>query len=379
MRVGIITDIFDINANITGPGVYTYNLVKGLNAIDQKNEYYLIHYREVDLDVYKSNKEIIIPLPRFFKMGKGLIWRNMSLPLRLKGRKLDIVHDTYEAGFFSFKTPFKKIMTIHETAFIRFPGAYRRRGMAYYKYLFPLIVKNTDMIITPSESTKRDLVTYLKVPEDKIRVIYEAADERFKPLDKTAIIEVRQKYGLDFPFILYVGLMIPKKNIPALIKAYNKLKKTGMEHKLVITGRKAPRVENAEIFEIVERLNLQKDVIFTGYIPPDDLPGLYNAADLFVYPSFNEGFGLPPLEAMACGTPVITSNTSSLPGVVGDAGIMIDPYDIEGLAEAMDKVLTNQALRQEMIKKGLKRAKRFSWEKMARETLKVYESVLNQG
>ena len=206
-------------------------------------------------------------------------------------------------------------------------------------------------------------------------MVYNGKNERFKPLNQKEVAEVKQKYNLDFPFILFVGVLQPRKNIPTLIKAYYKLKKEGIKDKLVITGGKGWQYK--EIFETVERLNLQKEVIFTGHIPDDDLPKLYNAADLFAFPSLYEGFGIPPLEAMACGIPVITSNTGSLPEVVGDAGIMVDPYDIDGLAKAMYEVLNNEGLKEEMVKKGLERAKMFSWKKCAKEVLDVYEEAYN--
>ncbi len=371
MRIGIITDILDMDVNITGPGVYAYNLIKNLNLIDKENEYYLIHYKENDLDIYKSNEQIIIPANPWGHYAR----RNILLPLKLKNLGLDVVHDLMQEGFLSFNPPFSKIITIHDLTFLHSLKPASMKGKIYRKLIYSQILKGMDRIIAVSQATERDLVKYFKLPEEKIRVIYEAVDERFKPLGEGEIAEVKQKYALDFPFILYVGLLMPKKNIPNLIRAYHKLRETDLRHKLVIVGRKVPKTSTAEIFETVDRLNLQRDVIFTEYVPGDDLPGLYNAADLFVFPSLFEGFGLPPLEAMACGTPVITSNVTSLPEVVGDAGITVNPYDADRLAEAMHEVLTNEGLREEMIEKGLKRAKTFSLEKEARETLRVYEEV----
>ena len=234
-------------------------------------------------------------------------------------------------------------------------------------------IKNADKIIADSYNTKQDIISYFKIPDEKIKIIPLAADKIFQPLDEVIISKIKQKYNFDFPLILYVGTLEPRKNIPTLIKAFCKLKKEGLPHILLVTGKKDGKYK--KIFEMVKKLNLQKDVIFTGYIPREDLPTIYNAVDLFVYPSLYEGFSLPPLEAMACGTPVITSNTSSLPEVVGDAGIMVNPYEIDGLAKAMYEVLTDCGLREDMIKKGLKRAKMFSWERTAKETLEVYQEV----
>ena len=270
----------------------------------------------------------------------------------------------------------KYIITIHDLTLFITPKESKSGRPTFYKLFYPRTLRTADKIIADSNSTKRDLINYFNVPEEKIRVILLAADEKFKALNNEKINEVKQKYNLKYPFILYVGGLAFHKNIPTLIKAFYKIKKDEKKQKLVIAGGKGWKYK--EIFETIDKLNLQNDVIFTGYVLDVDLPALYNAADLFVYPSLYEGFGLPPLESMACGTPVITSNTSSLPEVVGDAGIMIDPHDVDGLADAMHKVLSNEGLRDDMIKRGLERAKMFSWERCARETLEVYEEVYNE-
>lgn len=372
MKVGIITDAIDLKT--TGIGVYAHNLINSLNIIDKKNEYYLIHYMKTNMEIYKSNKEVFIPMPEFIPFRFNTLWRDVILPLKLKNLELDLLHDPRQIGFPPlFSVPFKTIITIADLMPMLFPKLYSVRAVMRHKLLGAKIIRSADRIIAISESTKRDLINYLKAPEEKIRVIYLAAGNNFKQLQPGEVAEFKHKYNLDFPFILFVGLLHPPKNIPRLIRAYHKISNPGLGHKLVIAGKKGPKCK--EIFETAEKLNLQREVIFTGYIPDDDLPRLYNAADLFVFPSLYEGFGMPPLEAMACGTPVITSNTSSLPEVVGDAGITLNPYDVDGLARAMQEVLTNDRLRLKMVKKGLEQAKKFSWEKAAKETLRVYESM----
>ena len=373
MKIGLITNSIDEKSG--GIGTYSYELIKNFSMMGVPNEYYLIHHTPIDMDIYSTNNEILIK--SYSNFYKATMWRMINAPLKLKFiKELDLVHDPYEIGPLSFKMPFKKVMTIHDLTPIIFPHAFGLPIVLLHKLLLTRTLKTADKIITDSNSTKNDLINYFNIPEEKIRVILLAADEKFKPLSNKEIKEAKQKYNLNFPFILYVGTLEPRKNIPSLIKAFYKLKKKNLQYKLVIAGKKGWKYK--EIFETIDKLNLQSDVVFTGYVPDEDLPALYNAADLFVYPSVYEGFGLPPLEAMACGTPVITSNTSSLPEVVGDAGIMVDPYDVDRLADAMQEVLTDEGLRADMTKKGLGRAKMFSWEKCARETLRVYEEVYNE-
>ena len=372
MKIGIMTNCID--RFYGGTTIYVYNLVKNLTRTDKGNEYYLIHQSAKDVDIYKLNREIVIS--KFdIPTGGGLIWQLFNLPLKLRKMDLDIVHDPAGVGPLLFNMPFKKVGTICDLSLLLFPETHRKSSVIMHKLLFYPAVKNLDKVITISENSKRDIMEHLKVPEEKIRVIYVAADEQFKPLEEEDVAEIKREYNLDFPFILSLSVLEPRKNLPILIKSFHKLKNQGLGHRLVIGGGKGWKYEN--IFRTVEELGLDKEVIFLGCVPGEDLPKLYNAADLFVFPSLYEGFGLPPLEAMACGCPVITSNTSSLPEVVGDAGVMVDPYDVNGWAEAMDRVLLNKGLKQDMRERGLERAKMFSWEKTAKETLRVYEEVYN--
>ncbi|AEF97057.1 glycosyltransferase family 4 protein [Methanotorris igneus] len=372
MKIGIISD--RLNRPLTGIGNYVYNLINELSKID-KGRIYLINYKENNL--FPELNKIIIknPFEKFPKKPFYFWHLYLNYYLNRKKLDLDIIHSPENIPIFVKLKYQKKIITVHDIIPYIFPKTSIKLNYYRYKYIFPLILKTTDKIITDSYHTKKDLIKHFKIPEDKIKVIHLAANENYKPLKEEEINKIKRKYNLNYPVILYVGALSANKNIPTLLKAFYKLKKQGIKHKLVITGEK--RWKYKSIFETIEKLNLQKDVIFTGYVPDEDLPALYNAADLFVYPSLYEGFGLPPLEAMACGTPVITSNTSSLPEVVGDAGIMVNPYDVDELANKMYNVLTNDGLREELSKKGLERAKLFSWKKCAEEHLKVYEEVYN--
>ena len=375
MKVGIIAD--RLNRPRTGIGNYIYNLIKEFAKTNEnRGKVYLINYEKTN--IFPNLNEIIVenPLKNITKKSYYFWHLYLQFKLNKENFKFDIIHSPENAALFIKLKHQKKIITVYDITPYLFPESFTPITLLRYKLLFPKTLKTADKIITDSNSTKRDLINYFNVPAEKIKVILLAADEKFKPLNHEEVNEVKQRYKLEFSFILYVGTLEQRKNIPTLIKAFYKLKKDETKQKLVIAGGKGWKYK--EIFETIDKLNLQKDVIFTGYVLDEDLPALYNAADLFVYPSLYEGFGLPPLEAMACGTPVITSNTSSLPEVVGDAGIMVDPYDVDGLADAMYKVLGNDGLREDMIKRGLERAKIFSWEKAAKETMKVYEEVYNQ-
>ncbi len=238
--------------------------------------------------------------------------------------------------------------------------------------------RQVDHIIAVSESTKRDLIRLLGVPEDRVSVIYEAAHPLFSPVTNTdALDRTRARYQLTSPFMLFVGTLEPRKNLPTLLRAFRGLRdKYKSPASLVIVGNRGWLAD--EVDRTIAELNLGDAVRFLGGIPNDELVYLYNAATAFVFPSFYEGFGLPPLEAMACGTPVITSNVSSLPEVVGDAAMLINPEDVDALTVAMARVLSDEKIQREMRDKGLKRAQAFSWERAASETLAVYRQVAGQ-
>jgi glycosyltransferase involved in cell wall biosynthesis len=245
-------------------------------------------------------------------------------------------------------------------------------------------VQRADLVLADSQSTKDDLAELLGVASDKIEVVYPGVEERFRPIeDKATLEEVRKRYNLPPRFILGLGTLQPRKNFTRLIEAFADLRSFDVAQdmfaicdlRLVIVGGKGWLYE--EIFATVERLGLEEKVVFPGFVADEDLPALYNLADLFVFPSLYEGFGLPPLEAMACGTPVVTSTASSLLEVVGEAGLTLEATDVEGLAEAIQRVLVDNALQEGMIAKGLEQAGKFAWEKAAAKLLNLYEAISN--
>lgn len=362
MRVGIITDSF--NSNLSGIGKYVYNLIDGLQSVMDPNRICLINHTEISM--FNKFEHLIIKNP--FPILKTYSWYPYLIR-QLNDYDLDLIHNPGQIPTV-FRTDKRYIMTIHDLTPFVTPAESKCGRSLVYRLFLPKTLTTVDRIIVDSQNTKKDLIKYFKVKEDKIEVVYLAANSQYKVVGSRQIEDVQRKYALNYPFILYVGTLEPRKNIPTLIRAFAKLKKQGIDHKLIIAGGKGWKYQS--IFTLIEELQLHKDVVFLGYVSDEDLPALYNAADLFVYPSFYEGFGLPPLEAMACGTPVITSNTSSLPEVIGDAGIMVDPYDSNRLAEAMHEVLTNEAVHTDLQKKGINQANLFNWKKCAQQTYSVY-------
>jgi glycosyltransferase involved in cell wall biosynthesis len=370
MQVGFIAD--RVNRPLTGIGSYVDHLLSEYSRMDTGLTLNTINYKKNER-LHNIN-EIIITNPFENLMKKAYypwhfyiqfaLWRN---PMNL-----DVLHCPESASLYMGIPDIKKIITVYDVTPLLFPKSFTKGTLLRYKILFSKSINLADRVIAISNSTKQDLIRYFQVPEDKITVTHLAADECFRPLPSNNIQRFRDKYRLDFPFILYVGTLEPRKNLPTLIKAFYYLKKKNISHKLVIAGGKGWKYDS--IFQMISNLNLMKDIHFTGYVPKEDLPLLYNAADAFVYPSLYEGFGLPPLEAMACGCPVITSNTSSLPEVVGDAGITINPCDYDKLAETVDNVISDSELKIQLSKMGQARAAEFSWKKCADKTLKIYNS-----
>ena len=264
----------------------------------------------------------------------------------------------------------KTIVTCHDLI----PWVYEKNHSPFWKDNINGL-KKAARIITVSSFSKNEIIKHVKYPADKVYVIPNAVDHSiyYKNPDKNILNKL--DIELDDPIILYVGSEEPRQNVDKLVKSFAKLKKMLPNAKIIKIGESNLLGTREKLFKLINELNLQNDVIFTGSVPEKELPQWYNAADLLVYPCAYAGFGLPPLEAMACGTPVITSNTTSLPEVVGDAGIMIDPTDIDGLSNNMYNVLTNDSLKKDMIKKGLKQSKLYNWDESAEKTVKIYKEV----
>ena len=362
----------------TGVGYYTLNLIKSLAKIDHHNSYVLFYSqfkkpKENTLLIYKKNFENkVIHIPNRIL---NFLWRTTKYPsVETWVGKVDVFHSpNFEL------TPQKQgrsVLTIHDLCFLVYEKYAIKSARLHYGRRIKSYAQGADVIITVSENSKRDIINHLGIPPETIFVIPEGKDEKFKPQsDPETISEIKNKYGLSRAFILHVGTLEPRKNLVGLIQAYHR-SRARKEYQLVMAGRKGWMYK--DIFKTVEKLGLTREVIFTGYVPEDDLPALYNASSLFVFPSLYEGFGLPPLEAMACGTPVVTSKVSSLPEVTGDAALLVDPFNIEEIKDSIDLVLSDQKLASSLRKKGLERATLLTWEKTAEKTIEVYRKVLEK-
>ena len=364
MRVGI--DARLVYYSQAGIGQYILHLVDGLSKVDRDNEYVLLQSRKDDTSILEQPnfRRVSLWTPSHHRLER------YALNVELMRLGLDVLHSP---DFIPPHRPScKSVITVHDLAFLLYPHFLTKESARYYGHI-DQAVRWTDHIIAVSESTKRDTIQHLGVPEDKITVVYEAANPIFGPVaQEEARQHVLDRHGVDGPFILFVSTIEPRKNVPTLIRALWQLQECYKENvRLVLAGGRGWLFEDA--FAVVDELNMDGRVHFLGRVSSEDLLYLYNAAEMLAHPAFYEGFGLPPLEAMACGLPAIVSNVASLPEVVGDAGVLIDPHDVDELTVAMWRVLNDSELRKDLQMKGIRQAERFSWERAAHETAAIYQ------
>ena len=269
------------------------------------------------------------------------------------------------------------VLTVHDMIFKLFPQHQKRLNYWYLNATMPLYCRRADAIITVSESSKRDIVAHYGLDPERVNVIYEAAAPEFVPAPPDDVADVRRRYSLPERYMIHVGTIEPRKNLSRLLEAIQRLREAGITIPLVVVGGRGWLYD--DFFQRLERSNVRDAVFFPGYVPSADLPLIYSAATVAVMPSVYEGFGLPVLEAMACGTPVVSSNASSLPEMGGEAARYFDPYDVDAMAGAIHEVWIDEPQRGEMSEKGLAQAARFSWDRAAEQTWAVYESILPPG
>ncbi|WP_333859642.1 glycosyltransferase family 4 protein [Clostridium sp.] len=358
----------------TGIGTYTYQLIKCLNNIDSINNYLLFMPESFKNDIYLKKNFKLDNAPQNDKVN---FWEEIIIPNIIKSNKIDLYHVPQNGVGLPIDKNCRFIITLHDVIPYRMPETVSNRYLKIFSEYIPKIVPLCDGIITVSNFSKKDIVKSFNFPEDKIYVTHLASEEIYKPMDKRISNYVAKKYySITEDYVLYVGGFSPRKNILGLIDSFNKLITLYKKPlSLVIAGKRGESYTTYKKHS--EKLNISDKVLFPGFISIEHLPYIYNAAKLFVYPSFYEGFGLPPIEAMACGIPVITSNNTSLPEVVGKGALLIDPLNRDDLCEAMLKVLSDNNLKNKLICSGLKRASELNWKKTIRNTINIYNKIMN--
>ncbi len=381
MQIGIDLRCL-MHKNYSGVAEYTYNLLDNLFQIDSQNQYKLF---------YNSNHDVSINLPNF-DYGNvefiGFKYPNKFLNFSFKFfnyPKIDLLLKNIDIffipnlNFLALSKKCKKMITVHDLSFELFPDFFSKKRIFWHKFIKPKkIISNCEKIIAVSENTKNDLINLYQLTDNKIKIIYSGIDQQiYKKLDNNLpnFQKIKNKYKLPENFILYLGTIEPRKNIEGIIEAFNLLKTRNNKLanlNLVIAGNKGWNYD--KVFQLAKNSNFSKQIKFTGYIDRKDKPYLYNLAQIFIFPSFYEGFGLPVLEAQACGTPVIASANSSFPEILKNSAFLVKPDNLSEISQAILQILNNQKLKENLINQGLKNSQRFTWQKTAQQTLDYLSS-----
>lgn len=366
MRIGIDASRASA-AQRTGTENYALFLIRALLELDRTNQYLLYCNQSPQPDLFPTQPNATLralPFPR--------LWTHLRLSWEMATRPPDVLF--VPAHVLPIVHPRRSVVTVHDLGYLYYPQAHTRGARWYLDWSTRYSARTATHLIADSQATRRDLLTHCGVAQDKVSVVYPGCNPEFAPVrDAAQLSTVRERYQLPESYVIYIGTLQPRKNLRTLILALAAL---GGEHAsthLVIAGKQGWLYE--PLFAQVRGLALAERVHFIGYAPQEDLPALLSAAQAFVLPSLYEGFGLPLLEAMACGTPVICSNVSSLPEVAGDAAILVDPRDTAQWVQALQRVLEDAGLRSALIERGLQQVQRFSWARCARETLAILEAA----
>ena len=370
MRIAI--DAHSVGTGLGGNESYATNLIEALAEIDQANCYTLYVTKRAAVERFGNrwpNFSVRTTLPH-----TPLIRIPLTLSAELRRNPVDVLHVQFTAPPFS---PCPVVVSIHDLSFEHLPQTFKWRSRKQLRITVRRTARQASQVIALSEHGRNDIVDTYQVSPERISVIPLSAGDQFRPItNEDELQRVRQTYAIKGEYMLSVGAIQPRKNLSRLVAAYARLRHARPEvklPKLVLAGKCAWLYD--ETLRTIEELQLSDSIILTGYVPQSDLPALYSGAICFIYPSYFEGFGLPPLEAMKCGVPVIVGDRTSLPEVVGDAAVLVDPFDVDALAAAIEKVISDSDLRTELGLKGLGRAKLFNWRETARQTLAVYRKA----
>ena len=378
MRIGLDGKILTLRAG--GTGRYAINLTRAMLAEAAA------HRPDLEFVVLtgpQTSREVMEEFrgrcEECFLGAKSSVIRSLTLvPAALRRLRVDIFHGMDHVGIPLVGRSGKYVVTVHDVIPLILPETFTPRHRLVVRLALARVRRKADLVVVPSHAVKRDVVRRVGLPEDRVVVTHEGCEPRFRPVRSAAVRrDVAVRYGLPPRYVLAVGTLEPRKNLTTLLEAFARLRRDGevdADLRLVLAGARGWLDE--PIFATVRSLGLEDAVRFTGFVDDADLPAVYSGAALFVFPSLHEGFGLPLLEAMACGVPVVTSNISSMPEVAGDAAVLVDPRDADGLAAAIARLLRDGALRDRLREAGIARARQFSWEATARRTLDAYASVV---
>lgn len=365
MRIAFLADPLD--RQYGGIHNFTKEVLNALSKLDKKNEYIII--RSTSKNEFKGIEEIVVP----YKSFPGYrFWRLfIQLPKILVKKNIDIVVEPAHFGPFNLPKHIKRVTVIHDMTVFLYPQYHVFLSQYLQRIFLPRILKKSDHIVTNSNSTRQDVVQRFPFVKHKISSFLLGKDEAFQPkIDHSAL----EYFNIHQPYIVFVGTLEPRKNVQLLIRSFNTFKqKSGLPHQLVLIGKKGWKYQ--EIFHAIDSSPFKEDILWIGYIQKNDLITIYSMAEVFVYPSFYEGFGLPVLEAMACGVPVITSNVSSLPEVGGSAVKYINPDDEDELSKQISDICSDLAVRNAMIIAGINQAKQFTWDKTAIHFMNLFDSL----
>lgn len=371
MKIAINT--LALSKTKVGMGRYIVNLVEEV-TIQDNIEWYIFVYKSTKHFFPERNNIHYIILPDFFfNTYSRLFFEQCVLPVYLMKHKIALYHNP---GFsLPLYCPCRSVVTIADMTFFSHPQHHLSKKNLYFQLMIPCAIKKADAVIAISENTKEDILKYFPAVSPKVYAISLAVDSIFKPYPQArAKSFLKKHYNISEDFVLFVGMLEPRKNIIGLLEAFSLIK---TNQKLVIVGKKGWMYD--EIFATIQKKKLTERVIFTRYVPDEHLPFFYSAATCFIYPSFYEGFGIPILEAMACGCPVITSNTSSMKEVAGGAAILVNPCSIDSIKNALQRLINNTHCQKTMKVKGLQHAKNFNWKIVGKKTIDIYFSVKKEG